>query len=244
MTDPHGLYDDYQEWKSWDRLFTQTADHAGYFAVELADLKTANADVLEIGFGSGTCVAWLVERGAKISVTEISERSCEAARARGLDVLPSDLPSAAHAHARQFDTIIALDVFEHLDLSTLSDYLDACAVMLKPEGKLLLRFPNAQSPFGLKHQAGDPTHRSELSEAVIKLLIASQPFEVTRYTGSYLYRGRPLTPVWIKRSIRRALQIAISGLLNFVYATRIPYDPVVVIVLRKTGAEIAPATLS
>lgn len=233
MSNTADLYMHYQDWKSWDDLFVCSPDHAGYFAAELADVKISGADVLEIGFGAGSCVAWMEERGARVSVTEISERSCSAARARGLDVLPSDLPSVAEAHDARFDTILAFDVFEHLDLETVGAYLDACATMLKPEGKLLLRFPNAQSPFGLAPQAGDPTHRSELSASVIRLMITRRSFEVTRYAGSHLYRGRALSLVWVKRSVRRLLQKAIAGLLRFVYANGIPYDPVVVIVLEK-----------
>lgn len=234
MSDTADLYMHYQDWKSWDDLFVYSPDHAGYFAAELADVKISGADVLEIGFGAGSCVAWMEERGARVSVTEISERSCSAARARGLEVLPPDLPSAAETHDGRFDTILAFDVFEHLDLETVGAYLDACATMLKSGGKLLLRFPNAQSPFGLAPQAGDPTHRSELSASVIRLMITRRPFEVTRYAGSHLYRGKPFSPVWIKRSARRLMQKAIGSLLRFVYASGIPYDPVVVIVMEKS----------
>lgn len=233
MPDTNTLYEGYQDWKSWEDLFVYTADQAGYFVAELADLKITDANVLEIGFGSGSCAAWLEDQGARVSVTEISDRSCAAARDRGLEILPTDLPAVAGDHAGRFDTILAFDVFEHLDLETVGAYLDACAVMLKPGGKLLLRFPNAQSPFGLKHQAGDPTHLSELSEAVIKLMITSRPFEITRYNGSYLYPGKMFSLVWIKRSIRRLFQKAIGMTLRFVYASGIPYAPVAVIVLRK-----------
>ncbi len=234
MTDTHARDESYQKWKSWDDFFVYTDDHAGYFEAELADIAIKEADVLEIGFGSGSCAAWMESQGARVSVTEISERSCAAARERGLDVLPSDLPSVANAHNERFDTVIAFDVFEHLDLDIVSAYLDACALMLKPGGKLLLRFPNAQSPFGLVPQAGDPTHRSELSKSVIRLMITRLPFEVTCYAGSHLYLGKPLAPVWFKRSVRRLLQKAIGGLLRFVYASGIPYEPVVVITLEKT----------
>lgn len=237
MNDTLDLYEGYQDWKSWDDLFVCSPDHAGYFAAELADLKIEGVDVLEIGFGSGSCVAWMEECGARVSVTEISERSCSAARARGLDVLPPDLPSVAAGHDGRFDTILAFDVFEHLDLETVGAYLDACATMLKPGGRLLLRFPNAQSPFGLKHQAGDPTHRSELSESVIRLMITRRPFEVIRYAGSHLYRGKPLSLVWVKRSVRRLMQKAIGSVLRFVYASGIPYDPVVVIVMEKSNSK-------
>lgn len=236
MSKATDLYANYQDWKSWDDLFVYSSDHAGYFAAELADLQTDGSDVLEIGFGAGSCVAWLQERGARVSVTEISERSCSAARTRGLEVLPANLPEAAIDHAERFNTIIAFDVFEHLDLVTVGLYLDACATLLKPGGRVLLRFPNAQSPFGLQPQAGDPTHKSPLSLAVLQLMIIDRPYSVVRYAPSHLYLGRPLTPVWFKRLTRRALQSMISSLLNFIYASGIPYEPVVVIVMEKDKA--------
>ena len=236
MSDTTDLYADYQEWKSWDDLFKYTPDHKGYFEKELADISIKNADVLEVGFGSGTCISWMIEQGARVAMTEISERSCQAAKKLGYDVLPADLSLAADANETRFDTIIAFDVFEHLDLETVGTYLDACSKMLRPGGKLLLRFPNAQSPFGLKHQAGDPTHKSELSLAVFNLLLARRPFKVLRYAGSAMYRGTPLKPVWFKRSLRRVLQKMINAVLNFVYASQIPYEPVVVIVLEKTAS--------
>ena len=157
----------------------------------------------------------MIEQGTRIATTEISERSCEAAQNLGYDVLPADLSIAAKTNEGRFDTIIAFDVFEHLDLDTVGAYLDACAKMLRPGGKLLLRFPNAQSPFGLKHQAGDPTHKSELSLAVFKLLLARRSFKVLRYAGSAMYRGTALRPVWFKRSLRRVLQKMINGALNW-----------------------------
>ncbi len=233
MNETTDLYAHYQNWKSWDDLFVYSTDHAGYFAAELADLAVDGADVLEIGFGSGSCVAWMSERGARASVTEVSDRSCSAARARGYDVLPADLPAAAADHADRFDTIIAFDVFEHLDLDTVGRYLDACATMLRPGGRMLLRFPNAQSPFGLMPQAGDPTHKSQLSLSVLELMIVNRPYRVLRYGSSHLHLGKWMTPVWAKRVMRRALQRVMNAVLNFIYASGIPYEPVVVIVLEK-----------
>lgn len=230
------LYEGYHDWKNWDAFFTTTADQAGYFRRELSGLRIRDADVLEIGFGTGSCVAWMAARGARVSVTELSERSREAARKAGYGVLDADLPSSAAAHAGAFDTIIAFDVFEHLPIDEVQRYLDSCATLLRPGGRLLLRFPNAQSPFGLKPQMGDPTHRSFLSADAMRLLLVGRPLRIARYGGSYLYRGRPFSPVWVKRSARRLSQKLIAGLLRFTFATAIPYEPVVVLVLARDGA--------
>lgn len=231
------FYDHYRDWKSWDALFVYSVDDAGYFSGELKDMAVDGADVLEIGFGSGACVAWLEERGARICVTEINDQFCTAARDRGHEVLPSDLHSVSADHLERFDTIIAFDVFEHLDLDTLDSYLGACASMLRSGGRLLLRFPNAQSPFGLKPQAGDPTHKSQLSLSVLSLMIVSHPFRVVRYSSAHLYLGKWMTPVWFKRLVRRVFQKVMNGIFNFIYASGIPYEPVVVIVLEKYDFE-------
>lgn len=244
MSETEHLYSNYQDWKSWHDMFVYSTDHAGYFSAELSGLDIEGADVLEIGFGNGSCVAWMEKQGARVSVTEISERACAVARDRGLDVLPADLPDAATDHTERFDTIIAFDVFEHMDIETINRYLDACAIMLKSGGKMLLRFPNAQSPFGLRPQTGDPTHKAQLSLDVMKLLIIGKPYRVTRYAGSFLYLGKPLTPVWFKRITRRSLQSLISRALNFIYASGIPYEPVVVIVLEKSGGRDAGSSVN
>lgn len=233
MSEIKDLYTNYQDWKSWEEFFVYSPDQAGYYSAEFEDIAILDAEVLEIGFGSGSCVAWMKEQGANVSVTEISERACSAARALGLEVLSANLPDDEVDHLERFDTIIAFDVFEHLDLKAVGRYLDTCSAILKPGGRLLLRFPNAQSPFGLKPQAGDPTHKSELSLAVFQLLLMGRSYDVVRYGASYFHRGRPLTLIWLKRSIRRALQKSINRLLGFIYASGIPYEPVVVIVLEK-----------
>ena len=235
MTVAKNLYRNYQDWKSWDDLFVYSADQAGYFEAEMADLSIEGAAVLEIGFGSGSCVAWMERKGAKVTVTEINESSCTAARNRGLGVLSPNLPEIAHDHFREFDTIVAFDVFEHLGWHDVDEFLHACAIMLKDGGRLLLRFPNAQSPFGLVPQAGDPTHRVGLSLAAFRLFLVKYPYNVVRYSSARLNRGKFLTAVWLKRTIRRVLQLVIGKFLAFTYATKIPYEPVVVLVLEKNG---------
>ena len=227
------LYRHYHAWKAWGEMFATSADQAGYYRGELRDLRIDGADVLEIGFGAGSCLAWMAGRGARLSGSEISDVCCAAARAHGVAVLPVDLPARAGQYADSFDTILAFDVIEHLPIATVSAYLTACETMLRRGGRMLLRFPNAQSPFGLYPQAGDPTHLTAVSGQIIALLIAGSGLRVVRYSGSWPYLGRPLSPRWLKRVLRRMAQVLIGAVLRFVYATDIPYDPVVVIVLER-----------
>ena len=244
MTDPAhdtapGLYAAYRDWKGWSRLFTVSDDEAGYFQGEFRDLAVRGADLLEIGFGAGACLAWAEARGARVHGTEIDPALRKAAEARGVAVLPAELSQAARDHPGRFDTIVALDVFEHMTPEEIRKALAAAARLLRPGGHLLMRFPNAQSPFGLAPQMGDPTHRSFLSRSAVELLAAGLPFEVVRYGPAYRHAGRrPL--VWLVRQARFALRRAVALALNFAYATRLPYDPVVVLVLRRAAQPDQP----
>jgi 2-polyprenyl-3-methyl-5-hydroxy-6-metoxy-1,4-benzoquinol methylase len=228
----HHLYLGYESWKGWTNPFTYTAEEAKYFAGETRGLRIRDADVLEIGFGSGSFLAWAREKGARVAGTEINPKMLAAARNARIEMLPSAFEVVAQIHAARFDTIIALDVFEHFSLLEIAARLKAAEIMLKPGGHLVLRFPNAQSPFGLAPQHGDPTHKSALSRGVIEQLAQGTAFEVVRYAPSFRVGGTRLVNGLVRRA-RYAARELITALLNAVYAENIPWDSVVVLVLRK-----------
>lgn len=226
------LYAGYEQWKGWDKPFSLSSEEAVYFAGETRGLRIDGADVLEIGFGSGSFLAWARERGARIAGAEINPTLIGAARSFGVELLPADFETVADQHAARFDTIVAFDVFEHFTLPEIVTRLEAAETMLKPGGHLILRFPNAQSPFGLAPQNGDPTHKSALSRSVFEQLIQGTSFAVVRYAPSYRIASGSV-PRRVVRAVRHALRSLVSAALNFIYAQEIPWDPVVVLVLRK-----------
>jgi 2-polyprenyl-3-methyl-5-hydroxy-6-metoxy-1,4-benzoquinol methylase len=228
------LYAGYETWKGWSEPFTVGAEEAAYFAGETRGLAIEKAELMEIGFGSGSFLAWARQRGARIAGTEINGILIEAARSFGVELLPADFERVAHEHAGRFDTIAAFDVFEHFPLAEIVTRLEAAELMLKTGGQMIMRFPNAQSPFGLAPQNGDPTHKTALSRSVLEQLIQGTTFEVVRYAPSFRVSSGSVA----KRFglfIRFALRDMISHSLNAIYAQDIPWDPVVVLVLRKTA---------
>jgi len=225
-------YAGYENWKNWTKPFQPPAGQVAYFEGECRDLNIAYADVFEIGFGEGLFLAWAKGRGARVFGAEINAAMKVEAEKFGVALLPADFEIVASDHAARFDTIAAFDVYEHLSFDALSAKLRACESMLKPGGRLILRFPNGQSPFGLPTQHGDPTHILALSHAVLEPLIKSTGFEVVRYGPAYRVAG-PTPFKWLAYRLRYALRDAIAGVLNFAYGQSIPWDPVVVLVLRK-----------
>lgn len=229
-----GLYLGYESWKRWSDLFRYTPDKDDYFSGETRGIAVAGAEVLEIGFGAGDFLQWAIDRGARVAATEINKVLLKAAAERGIELLEADFERIADAHADRFDTIIAFDVFEHFSFDEVVVRLRAAQQMLKPGGSLLMRFPNAQSPFGLAPQHGDPTHRCYLSRSVFEQLTQGSRFEIVRYDHQFRAKGRGPAAVLV-RLVRHGLRDLISACLNFIYATRLPYDAVVVIVLRKNA---------
>ncbi len=225
-------YQGYEQWKSWTRRFTYTADEAAYFAGEVAGLEIAEADVLEIGFGAGSFLSWARDQGARIAGIEILPSLIEAAEREGVALLPHDFEREVTLYAAQFDTIVAFDVFEHFSMDDIRLKLDGCEMLLKRGGHLMLRFPNAQSPFGLAPQHGDLTHKSYLSRGVFEQLIQGSTWRVTRYNAAYPARGGRLGR-GMASALRHALQRLVGFALNFIYAQRISWNPVVVLVLQK-----------
>ena len=226
------LYNGYEDWKLWNEMFQFTPEDAAYFAGELCGVKVAGACLLEVGFGSGNFLSWAIAQGAHVAGTEINERSLETARSKGVELISSDFETAVGSHAARFDTIVAFDVFEHFAVDDVRRRLSAADTLLKPGGAFLLRFPNAQSPFGLAPQNGDPTHKSALSRSAIEQLTRGTAFSVERYGTVYRIGGGGLAR-GLTRRVRALLRDMIGRSLNFIYTQNIPWDPVVVIVLRK-----------
>lgn len=234
-------YIGYETWKGWTKPFTFAAEELEYFSGEFTDIPIAGKRVLEIGFGSGSFLAWAKTAGAvDLAGTEINPVLVQAARQHGIDVLDADLTATATHKCECFDVVVALDVFEHLKREEVDAGLHAVEAMLRPGGYLVLRFPNGQSPFGLVPQHGDVTHRTALSRSIIEQLCHDMPLTVVRYRGSYRIHG----PIGMKRIVRGLRGVArdlLGGVLNAVYACNVPWDSVVVLVLRKEWGRFAGA---
>ena len=217
-TEKSNLYDGYETWKGWQGSFQYGPVEAERFAGELRGIKVADRTVLELGYGDGQMLAWLRDQGARVLGTEINETFLEAGREAGFEVHGSDLTALLASRAGQIDRIIAFDLFEHFDLAELIEAFGALRRLLAPEGLIIARFPNGQSPFGRHYQHGDITHKSVLSVPKIRQLSALAGLEIQRAGNSYRPRSRnPLK--WILQTLRYGLRDLISVSISAIFAT-------------------------
>ena len=245
---PAGFDEDYAEWKSWDSASFGRYSHldAAYYRAEFGIGEAAGKRVLEIGFGNGSALGWLKDRGAEVHGLEANPILV----ARALQLLGADRAFEDLADSRlssmsgTFDCIIALDVLEHVPMDALTGMLSRIRELLAPGGRAFFRFPNGDSPFGRINQNGDPTHITVLGGARLTWFARRAGLEVLSLRAPALpVRGVGLLRGFRRlliRNARRMIEPAIGQL--YFYGRRIPLDPNYIAVLGRPAA-VAGAAL-
>jgi 2-polyprenyl-3-methyl-5-hydroxy-6-metoxy-1,4-benzoquinol methylase len=223
--DPAHLYHGYTQWKGWRGEFATTDREARYYAAELADVALAGRRVLELGFGNGNFLAWAREQGAQVTGTEVIDALIEQARTKGYDAQPASLEALVAAR-REFDLVVAFDVFEHWNRDELVANLQDIHALLVPGGTLLARFPNGHSPFGRVYQHGDLTHVTALSSSSMGQLAQMTGFVVARIDNARRVPARRDPWTVLKHHWRRYRRARIEVMLGKLYGFgRLPLDP-------------------
>jgi SAM-dependent methyltransferase len=127
-----------------------------------AEFQTGHR-VLELGCGTGMFLAYLAAKAVGDFL--------------GVDHDPNlaaHIPESARAHfrcadlaalieepeAKRYDRVVMLDVLEHFEAERAVALLEGMKAILAPGAKLVVKVPNAASPWGQQYQWGDLTHRA------------------------------------------------------------------------------------
>jgi len=119
-----------------------------------------NAAIYEIACGPGIMLRYLKRQGyTNISGSDSSVCQIDLAKAAGLSVIRADSIHELESHTDgKWDCLIAIDFIEHLPKDVLLSFLALAFRKLKPDGNLILRTPNCDSPFVGRHLFCDITH--------------------------------------------------------------------------------------
>lgn len=216
-------YQGYECWKNWSKATfgTWSSADAAYFSAELRRcgiVSTANARVLEIGFGNGAFAGYVLSKGGAYVGSEINETLIERAREFGLNIFEDDIMNLiGTAKLESFDAVVAFDVLEHLVAEDIGLFLLGAHRLLRPGGILLARVPSGDSPFGRAIFHGDITHRSALGSSAVRQLASQTGFEVMDI-GPPRFPIPGLGPVRaIRRGGIRLAQMLIARFINLVF---------------------------
>jgi SAM-dependent methyltransferase len=104
--------------------------------------------VLDLACGDGDFVQMLAEKGVSVIGIDFDPKACQAARARGLDVVCQDvLDYLEQVEPDSIDGIFSAHLVEHLNYRQALRMLELGLRALKPGGIILLATPNARSMY-------------------------------------------------------------------------------------------------
>jgi 2-polyprenyl-3-methyl-5-hydroxy-6-metoxy-1,4-benzoquinol methylase len=177
-------------WKSWGgtnrgAVFGHASVYEqSYFKklLRLAGVTGAPLNMLEIGFGNGGLLAYCKNQGHAIVGTEANGRLVEMARSSGYEAFAADFIETSPPDS--FDLIVALDVIEHIEPAQTVAFLQACQRILKPGGRLVLRFPNGDSPFSASNFNADVTHVNWISADKMRYYAQMSSFASMKIQGT------------------------------------------------------------
>ena len=231
MSDP-SLYDSYVAFKNWDGPAVIQSPENFACLLQGAGARGRSLEILDYGFGDGTFLDWAKAAGHSVTGVEILPAMVRAATARGHTAFLADQANGWLGE-RRFDVIVLLDVMEHLDAAGFRSLMALARQALKPEGRILARFPNGDSPFFGRYHHGDLTHERPLSSGALDQRARPEGMAV-----AHVFNLRPI-PHGLVRSIKQRLAYVVrdivEAVLGFAYfGYRFPMDPNVAVVLMRT----------
>jgi 2-polyprenyl-3-methyl-5-hydroxy-6-metoxy-1,4-benzoquinol methylase len=227
----------YLEWKNWQSSsFGQYNPLlASYYVSEAGSYVRPGIDVLEIGFGNGSFIGWARDIGAQVFGVEMNPALVERANAllgegRAFRELNDE---GLIRRSGMFSVIVAFDVIEHIASDELPIFFRQMRSLLAADGRVILRFPNGDSPFGRLYQHGDPTHLTTIGSQKVRYFAGEAGLRVEAVRAPNL----PLAGNGIQRTIKRWLlrcaRRVVERIVGYLYfgGRIIPLDPNYVAVL-------------
>lgn len=144
-----------------------------------------NADILEIGCGTGHNLAMLSDFGRVDALELDDEARAHAQKRLGRSVMSAPLPQLAGVREHHYDLVGAFDVIEHIDDDQAA--IASIATRLKPSGKFVMTVPAHQWMWSAHDVVNH--HRRRYSKRRLKSLIEGSPLKLERigYFNSLLF---------------------------------------------------------
>ncbi len=171
------------------------------------------ARILEIACGRGWLLHFFKQRGyTDLTGIDISSEQVRLSRAITDNVHEADALGFLGdqlQQGHQYDLVVGFDIIEHLHKDEALQFLRRCRRLLAPGGRLILKTPNAESPWGLTYRYGDMTHEICFNPTLLTKVLTLSGFSdiEARENGPVVLGARSLTRYVVWRSIRAGLSL-------------------------------------
>ncbi|MGB0670661.1 MAG: class I SAM-dependent methyltransferase [Rhodospirillales bacterium] len=141
--------------------------------------------VLEVGCGEGLFLAYLQQKGVSDFIGIDQDPQLE--HHYPADLKPHFRVNDARAlkndpaYAGGFHRIVLIDVLEHFRPEDGLALLLDLKALLAPDGKILVKVPNAGSPWGLPYQYGDLTHLTAFAPSSMRQMASAAEMTVDAF---------------------------------------------------------------
>lgn len=139
--------------------------------------------IAELGCGHGAFLWWLKERGfARIMGVDNSAPQVALARQVGVSVEQADLNQwLAQQPEASLTVLVGIDLIEHLAKDDFMTLLQHSRRVLEPGGRLILRYPNGDSPLLGLNLFNDITHVWAYTSNCMRSLARMHGFATVRF---------------------------------------------------------------
>lgn len=174
----------------------------------------AGMSVLEIGCGTGLFLQYLKHRGfGRVVGIDYDENLRDVLAGLSGDGIETAIGDAeAYVDrlpaGRSFDRIVLFDILEHLEIDAAVRLLRKLAGVLTADGRLVIRVPNASSPWGVRMHFDSFDHVTPYAPGRLRELASISGYRITALAGQATGKRR-------KRFFERCLHAVLSRLVTY-----------------------------
>ena len=155
--------------------------------------KNKNVKILDMGCGLGHFLYFLRKQGyVNVKGIDLNKKNIEHCKKMRLGVVQEDIFDYLKNSKENFDIIVLNDVIEHIEKDKILKLFNIAREMLNKGGKVLIKTPNCNSPYGLAGFFSDFTHQTAFTEKSLGQLAMISNFGNFKVENLYIYPNIPV----------------------------------------------------